>query len=208
MCDARRSSGVFRYLSGAGVATGTSQALTPRRRSTLSSSAYFTSTQGAICPVDRNGRAWRGAAINFFGTPTANNATVNYWLWGVPFLSGKPGATPTISAAPFLIGNGALTFSNAVTAGQSGTDDLILGAAEFYADTITFTIGSATSTIPSPYSKMVELFGLGSEPDVFSPANDYPAALIVPNVFAAALAIEFASFSNLTAANAAIELFA
>lgn len=157
---------------------------------------------------------YRGARIQFYSTgadattlPT-ENVTPNYRIWtfaaALPMSAGLPGPSMSGLGAGELSGFGAGTFTTSTAVGSASD---IVSAYVRMADAITFTLAT-TATTPSGRATSYEsAYGLGTT-TVYSPANNTPAELIIPDfgdgIFG--FVIEFDTVAGTTGNNAIITL--
>lgn len=167
------------YLGSAG-STQSAFSLTAGRKAIASSGGgIFVSGSTVHKVVPLNGA--RGAAFQFFGTD-ANDETFDVRLWGATFgfAAGKSYPGNGWDEASFVdlnyLGSASVTLSTAT--GVSSSD--LVPSTSFIADTITWTIASASTSPDGIMDDVDGLYGLG-EVGAYSPAANVPATLVVPN---------------------------
>lgn len=153
----------------------------------------------------------RGVEIVFFGAG-ADNTTVNYRVWRL-----KRGYNPYSSVFRTqpgdemydLVCTGTATLSAAqLTEDESvdDEDDQAIGRNYRIADTITVTLAT-TSTTPKGISASLGTTGYGApDPTAYSPANDTPAFLLIPDMGGGDLYLEI-YVGTATSCNALVEAF-
>lgn len=204
-----RSTGQRRHL-----ATSSTQAdfttLTPVR-----ANGRFADYAGTLTPTGRPSwkllrlDGYRGVRLGFMGSGVDNNA-FSYRIWTAAFATRLDAAFPVFPTGDIAgvqlrgFGFGVATLGS--NAGASATDAVL--NTELYADTLTFTLCTSGTVPPGPASVIATAYALG-DPVVFSPADQTPAGLIIPDFGSGvdAILIEFA-LSSATGANATYELTA
>lgn len=193
------TSGQVRYFTNAGVTNGNASAFA------LAAGRFETLT-GAENAVNRiwtmeakDGRLARGLEIVFFGSG-ANNDSFDYRLWQVKCGKNKKSPENTDHAIAYL-GGGTATLST-----KFGVSGGVVSDSERIADTITWT-RSTTSTSPRGPMEVIETaYGLSVLAAAYSPADDTPARLIIPDLGnAEGVILEFAVTANGLSANALLD---
>jgi hypothetical protein len=185
------SPGLTRYLA-TGSASGKA----------LSAGPVAVSSNGRLCV---NGTAalvlypWPRslvARLNFFGNG-ADNDTFTAHLWAYEYTDRAMAGTEVLL---HYLGNAACTLGAKV--GLAGSPGVV--NTERFADTITWTPGSESSTPKGPLAKWEAALNEGASA-VYSPANDTVAELVLPCLGRThGCVIEFAGVANGTLANALI----
>ena len=189
--------------------TQTSQSLTAGRKAVtaLSGGLYVgSSTVHRLVPL----AGARGASLQFTGN--ANNATItSVYVWVATFADyagvTSPGGldTPSFCDLTYWGATGLVTCGNLT--GVSASD--LITTSSFIADTIaSWTLGTTATTPKGIGSEVEPAYGLGLS-TYFSPANDTPATLLIPNFGAGyhAFLLEF-DVGTATSANALYTLTA
>jgi hypothetical protein len=147
---------------------------------------------------------YRGMRVVFFGEG-ADNDTFNYRVWAVFPRTASTAPLNTFtqsnvtSVATVCFGTGSGTLSTLV-----GEGDLV-PADERYADTLTFVPTDGTTTPTGVGDVFSTAYNLGT-PTAYSPANNSPAMLAIPDVSNIwGLVFEF-DVTGATSVNALIEL--
>ena len=136
------------------------------------------------------------ARIRFFGDG-ADNSTFDYRIW-----AWTPSKTNPSVGYTTLIGFGTATLSTLL---GSSSANSVVGAAEEVADTLTFTVATDATTPKGPWSKI--LASLGGSADVYSPANNTSAMLLLPELGSIQGFFFDFDLTGATGANAGVELF-
>ncbi len=135
------------------------------------------------------------AEIGFFG-PGSDNGSFNFRLWAADWAVAG-GGRERGHLELWLMGTGTATLSTlqGITGGQ------VVLATERIADTLTWTKSSESSTPKGPMTKKETQYSEGTS-DVYSPADNTPARLILPTLGrASALVMEVTSRTNVTTGN-------
>lgn len=204
---------VLALLGGQATATRKQSNDQERYLATSSAQGSFSLAAGrtTTSPESANTRAiiatgagFRGMKFQFFGSG-ADNSTFDYrvWIIGRGLGSGRQW-NPSGSLGDWSLtyyGGGTATLSTATGAAASGTPIL---SSERIADTVTWTIGT-TSTTPKGVAGLIEASnGLGVS-WVYSPADNTPAWLSIPDFDGAwGVLVEF-DLTGATAANCVVE---
>lgn len=122
---------------------------------------------------------WRGAEFKFFGTD-ANNETIAYRLWVFRDVGRTKGGAYDLD----LFGTGTATLSSGAACLGSEpnvTETNLVKSGEMIADTLTF-VRTTTATTPKGPADIIEnTYGMSFTAQAYSPANDTPSLLIVPD---------------------------
>lgn len=153
----------------------------------------------------------RGVEITFFGVG-AENATVTYRVWRVKY-GFNPYTAYGIKPSDIdfdLICTGTATLGTCVlTADETVTEAegyAVASESTLIADTITVTLAT-TSTSPKGISALLGTTGYGApDPSVYSPANNTPAKLLIPDMGGGDLYLEI-YVGTATSCNALVEAF-
>lgn len=173
---------------------------TPQEKylATNSTAAAFTYSAGGRTTLDvttivmKDGM--RGIRLTPYGAGS-DNQTFDFRVWLVRRPTGTTGSIAELA----LYGAGSATLSAAV---GSATD--LLGTSERFVDTCTWT-PATTATTPKGIGSLVEANnGLGTS-YVYSPANDTPAILSIPDLDGAPEVLIDFDMTGATAANFLIE---
>lgn len=152
------------------------------------------------------GPAFRGLRLQFFGTGS-DNTTFDYRVWIVrKGLNSRPYHTP--GAAPGYgdwsleyFGGGTATLSTAVGAAASNVPVL---SSERIADTLTWTVSTTATTPKGPGASIEASNGLGTS-WVYSPADNTPAWLSIPDLDGAPYVLIEFDLTGATDANCVFE---
>lgn len=129
---------------------------------------------GKVFPMRRSNGSLRarGYQIQIVGTG-ADNSTGSFRLWRVNYGPSGYDAELTLQASCTF------TLSAAVGLGTDSAKNLVL-ASERYADTLAYTVATAATT-PKGIGDLIVTATGAAAAQVFSPTNDTPALIIVPD---------------------------
>ncbi len=161
----------------------------------------LTSAMGRIGLGGTNNRL-RTVEVVFFGTTTADQ-TFSYRVWRLKHNQPGNGNTRPVSGLLDLLYTGTATLGTATLV----TADDLLSTGELLADGLTGVVASAATNPKGAGSILETAHGVGVQ--VFSPADNTPAKLVLPDCFDADEAvIEFNRGSSAASCNALVCAYA
>lgn len=186
-----------RYATTSKTSTAFALAAGRALKSTLESS-YTLLPLGTVRKQSGDDR-FAGVRLTMFGAGS-DNQTFDYRVF-VGFVENPSDPVEAQVVSVFYVGGGSATLSAAV--GVSGST--LLSASERVADTLTWTLGSS-STTPKGIGETIETTrGQGRASAAWSPANDSEAFVDIPELGGAAYLILDFDMTGATSGNALVE---